>query len=334
MTKPDTEVLMGMWFYFEWEVPEDGHKWVDIETETSRGKRAKVPHLTDGFLLHGVYQREGASEAERQRFNDEHARIVQEQSNRVVRGYRPLEADSELYRKFAEVGPSKDQILAFANEYGLLERPRNLLDETTTIWVTEHLGYPIYAEPRNKWLDEIAEMRRAVELWDAIRHWDKATLDKRIVWSEDGSVKYLGHDGTTEAAIKEGRAAISLIARPGIASYSRFFDHVKAGDSAKAGFYHLQTQVNKKLAGRIDATLLWDDNWDQLGLHHMPRGLLGAMWLQLAQALAGRRSTRACEVCGEPIGIGFYGARRDKRYCSGACQAKAYRDRKARSRAR
>jgi hypothetical protein len=63
-------------------------------------------------------------------------------------------------------------------------------------------------------------------------------------------------------------------------------------------------------------------------LHLVPNTLGGAMWIQLAQAIAGDKKHRACESCGRWFELSPETARTSKYYCTEACRSRAYRARK------
>jgi hypothetical protein len=57
----------------------------------------------------------------------------------------------------------------------------------------------------------------------------------------------------------------------------------------------------------------------------VPRNLLGAIWMQFEQAVLGNKEFRRCLECGEQFEVSLQAARADKKRCSDACRAKAYR---------
>ena len=64
-----------------------------------------------------------------------------------------------------------------------------------------------------------------------------------------------------------------------------------------------------------------------------PKHLLAAMWLELALAVEGNTNYRPCDVCPTWFEVAPGSGREDKMYCSDACRMRAYRKRKAASRA-
>jgi hypothetical protein len=93
----------------------------------------------------------------------------------------------------------------------------------------------------------------------------------------------------------------------------------------------LRLVINHELSrhGTV-AAMLWrrkpGERPGSLGLHHRAHNLLGAMWLQLADAITEGKNFRRCQVCTRSFEVGGAdGARTSKRYCRPACQQRAFR---------
>ena len=91
------------------------------------------------------------------------------------------------------------------------------------------------------------------------------------------------------------------------------------------------------LQHQIDSTLTQHRVWPSFGrdfkrrkwlLRFAPRNLIGALWLQLAESIAGDKQWEGCPGCGQWLEVKAAAHRADRRYCSEACRAKAYRKRK------
>lgn len=93
----------------------------------------------------------------------------------------------------------------------------------------------------------------------------------------------------------------------------------------------VQRAVNAKLSAETGARLLWVADEGHLALRLRPDSLLGALWLQLAQAIDGNARYRSCRVCSAWFELHPDRARTDRAYCSDACRFKAYRGRQARA---
>ncbi len=92
----------------------------------------------------------------------------------------------------------------------------------------------------------------------------------------------------------------------------------------------LSAVVNAHLTTRVDTELLIDPRSGQPVLFAMPTSLIGAMWLQLAQAVDGNKDFRQCVSCRAWFELAPDKARADKLYCSQACRSRAYRTRRGR----
>ena len=67
------------------------------------------------------------------------------------------------------------------------------------------------------------------------------------------------------------------------------------------------------------------------GISLTPHSLLGALWFQFADAVAGLKDYRRCEVCNTPFEVSPDVNRISRSYCDNACRVKAYRDRRTKA---
>lgn len=329
--------MSGDLYHFTWDVAEEGYKWMDFEERLSDGTRFSRAHITAGNVIMPSYALKAASRGVRP-INDEDMHLedrpiieglMERDKTRMVKRYTPLASYPNLYQEFAETPLTQEGITAFANQYGLLSYERDLR-KLREVKVTETAGYWTYAEPLDIWYSEIVAMQRCIELWGYLRLGQDENLARRISWTDDGSVWYKNFDGN-EPGEDEGdwfRSWIALRNNPGDIEMLK---KLEWGELRKPAFVYLQKKVNEHLAGNLSPRLLWDIAFSGLDLVILPQDLKSAMWLQLAQAIVKQKTVRVCEVCGGHILVtNKFGTRSDKRYCSGACRAKAYRDRKKR----
>ena len=285
-------------FEFTWEVPQDGFKWV--KANVLEGTPAEMKELSEG---NSVEMKEldfiltdgqplGAA--------------------RKLRRYTPLKLYTGLFRTFAETPDNADGILAFANTYGSLGEKRMLI-------ALHHEGQLLLGtgEHISLWHKEIFFMRQALELWDAVNDNDLDLLRERIEWVGEG-VRY-GHGSGGQ-----------WIASPEF--HPERLERFRPGDLAAPALYVVQGIVNKRLQGRISPQLLWDKDRIKLGLYIVPNSLIGAIWLQFAQAIDGHKEYRRCEECRIWFELSPEVARTSKLYCSNACRVRAYRKRQAEAR--
>jgi hypothetical protein len=91
----------------------------------------------------------------------------------------------------------------------------------------------------------------------------------------------------------------------------------------------LQDKINSYLSNACRQVLLSDAHSFSFQIKLIPRDLLGFMWVQLAEAVAGGRRFRQCGSCFRWMEIAPGEGRPEKHYCSDACRMRAYRKRKA-----
>ena len=241
--------------------------------------------------------------------------------------YNPLEERTGLFRSFADTEPSRDGIKVFAERFGSL-------GGNTRTWVAlndepRNGGYAgAWSEPYTAWRDEIVDMRRSVDLWEAARRGEAQRLEGNIRWTEDhSSVSFEAHPGLTASErIALGQGSFSSpIAERGDGILERFVP----GDLVQPALFFVQRLVNQHLRTRISPRLLWDERDTRLRLHLVPDGLVGALWLQFARAIENDSEFRRCAECDLWFELAPGTARSDKLYCSNACRTKAYRRRRA-----
>jgi hypothetical protein len=237
--------------------------------------------------------------------------IVPKSYRAGVREYAPLCEHTGLFRAFAATKPTPEGCIAFADKYGGLlgghGRPENLLD----------------------WQLHVAEMTRAVELWDLISRGDTEGLARHIVWVK-------GREGDDEVAYVPAPDALrdewSTIATARMAGGG--LERFQHGDVFFPAVLYVRGLANRRLDEHVAPRLNYDGESDRPGglvLQMEPKNLLGALWLQFAQGVSGNREYRQCGGCREWFEVSPGRSRSDKLYCSDACRARAYRERPQRA---
>jgi hypothetical protein len=262
------------------------------------------PVKTDPFIL-----RETVSEAgyEWLKGADEKQRLVPRRVPGVR--YRPCEPHPGLFREFAELSPTRDAIRDFAGQYGDLFNRFALeqgavRDDGTDAWGTS-LG---------TWTQEIGDMRVLVVLWERVQHRQIAALKKIIKWT-DKAVGYVIETPRRKANVTLAHAEI-----PG-SGFGRF-DRKDVLFPAKCA---LQMEINKRIAEQPTVPhLAWTPDYHQR-LIFTPPNLLGAMWMQFAQAVTGEFELYSCDACGKFFQRGPGGRRADATTCSDACRQRKNR---------
>jgi hypothetical protein len=241
--------------------------------------------------------------------------------NRIVTRYSPLFAKHALFRQFSETDPNEDGILRFATEFG------SLGGEVATGLILNSVV--TFGETMAAWWKEIYTMRHALRLWDLVNAHDEAELRRHIKWAADGSgVQYQSYPDLADRRHTADALAIEIESIASKYFHRETLAVLVPGDVFRPAMMRVQAVINKRLAGRASPRLLWDRSLSELSVHLAPDGLVGALWLQFAQAVAGDRTFRSCGECKRWYETYPDSARADRQYCSDACRVRAYRRRK------
>jgi hypothetical protein len=284
-------------FSFLWPVPMNGHKWIQARVH---GDEEDGPQwvLTEGLAIGDNYN---------------------------ARFYAPLKAKeyAGLFRTFANLRyEDRDAILDFANRFGQLGI-RTLIDT-----VIERDGKRLMSgggETWQDWMHQIVEMRLAVAIWDMIEARDLSGLSRHVQWTERGwcyDSLDLSHDSSGKA-MPPGSPVRRLTWIPPV------LDLFKPDDVLMPASFLVQRWINDYLK-QASPQLRYDLDRGKRVLQIIPDSLLGAMWLQFAQAIDGNRKHRACKECGRwfEISTEETGLRVNRVFCSDPCKSRDYRRRK------
>ena len=217
------------------------------------------------------------------------------------REYLPLDVP-DLYRKFAALPVENEEaILSFVHQYGLPVREVNL-----------NASGPFC--PLELFRSEAQAMRRAVELFENAKGLlDPAVADLR---KRQNFQKVEQNLANLKVLEPQGDALITLSHDP------------RPVDLAYAEILRITNQrLQKRVAPRLGYAL--ENQWiGSVHLSVVPKDLLGAMWLQLAQMVDGNQLHLRCMMCGTWfLERPQAGKRPAKNYCSDACKQKAHRRR-------
>ncbi len=240
--------------------------------------------------------------------------------------YPPLKEFTGLFRTFTEIGSSTERAVDFANRYGLLGGAHS-------VWISAGVGDDgkeviAIGEDAFQWIIESMVMRQVLELWDAARQGNHEHLSRHIIWNENG-VHFDSHPdlGTDKPDPPFHRSIASIgTAAEGSTSGGGYFEE---GDLIRPALTHVQYVINKHLKDCASPKLLWEQQQTRLGVYVVPHSLIGAMWLQFAEAVERNSKFRECTVCGKWFEIASGAGRADKQFCSAYCRTKAHRERQA-----
>lgn len=90
----------------------------------------------------------------------------------------------------------------------------------------------------------------------------------------------------------------------------------------------MRATVTNNLIGRVRVAFTRNRSVGGFVLEILPINLIGGLWLQLAETIAGRKKHRACKACGRWFEISPQMYRKSRVYCSEACKSQGYRERK------
>lgn len=304
--------MAGEIFDFEWFVHNKGYEWLEAARPTAAGVlpgRAAGDSAAD--IIPWVV---AAGEPSSLNLADR-------------RKYFPLRDHSCLFRVFAETQVDPEGITAFANDYGLLGMRLDAGQGPAMPMIGT-------AEPVAAWESEIVAIRSALALWDMVSAGDSEALARQLSpfmefaaaereWeaSAGGNVALLDRRAVSAGEIRWYRT------HPEVAGM------FAAGEFRSIALSRVQAIVNEHLGSRVSPRILWDESskgdW---GLYFVPDSLVGAIWVQFAQAITENRDYRRCRQCDSWFEIDHYKARANRYFCSNACRSKAYRERQQEAR--
>jgi hypothetical protein len=211
----------------------------------------------------------------------------------------------DLFLTLADLEPTPEAILRFANHFGLLRGDISAIDRGVPLDIVAN------------WQGVIREINAALILYVALMQYAEKKpelLEASIGWGADGE----------------------LIAQPKFSIHPRALSKVSArftrGDIVGPARFLLQQTINRCLHdSNIDVALIQKPMDDRLTLHIVPTNLQGCAWLQFAQLVSGGRSYRRCRNCSKWMLVSRKqaGGRPDRQTCSSACRMQIYLKRQA-----
>jgi hypothetical protein len=230
---------------------------------------------------------------------------------------------------FADLEPTDDAFLQFANQFGGLGVGVLLRGESRNGQIEMVLGnVRAEGEPRWRWRYEHQQMRAVSAMLSAIQNEDIALLKEHFTLAEHG-VRYDSRDGgfewvcSTQMQLKEWLWKWGLEAQSDEERMLRF----------ASGW--AQTRINDAMSGRgaerqslTSVRLLFNHERQGIRLHITPDTLLGAMWLQCARVLSENPTFKVCENCAKWFELSPDARRKHSKYCSDRCKVAAHRAKK------
>jgi hypothetical protein len=237
-----------------------------------------------------------------------------------------------LFRTFADLEPTEEAFLDFANKYGALGVGLFMEAEPQPNG-TRVLNFDSRAEgePRWRWFQERHKMAAVSRILTAIQDEDIALLKQIFIVVEDGvryewdDEKFLRSFGwlcSTKMQLKEWLWEWGLEAKTEEERMIRF-----ASGWAQGQINEAMADGTRKRHSLTSVRVLFNHEARKMKLHITPSNLLGAMWLQCARVLSENPTFRICEYCQKWFEVSPDARRSHAKYCGPRCKVAAYRKR-------
>lgn len=249
--------------------------------------------------------------------------------------YDPM-SEPMLHRQFAGLPVRVSSVLSFANEYGFLGRRMERLisppedQPVATEWSQ-------YGEAIDYWMFQLIHMKALIQIWDAYRDPSPAAMKllcERIEIA--GDIAQLADDFWFSQVDEFRRNYSGVI--------PELTDESSPNDEQQKSFWtlleelppQLEASTKIRMAARLmlrnevnnqlrEGSFAHIDVKDGSPVLLMPRDLLGAMYVHLANELVGKSvPSKQCPACGR-----YFEPQHGKQtYCNESCKYKGYRQRK------
>ncbi len=217
----------------------------------------------------------------------------------------------DLFLEFSRCS-SPSSALEFARTWGALTgagpTPKPYWSELRWAAGVERLG---------DWLDQANWMRSTVGVWDALQavrrdDGDTIHLEDIIRWPSRDSVevregeswRHLWSEGSSVAALTGTEVSFEY------------------GDMVGPARHYLEDMISRGVQEGTVAVLDWPPGRGRPKIGVRPANLLGALWLQFAEAVTGEKEAGTCAICGRQFLVPPRGRGKGARYCSRPCKWK------------
>lgn len=231
-------------------------------------------------------------------------------------------SEHALFRRFASLVPNEEEILNFANQFGFLGgKCLQMVNEPDARALNRFYAAP--GERYTDWVKHIGLMKHAVfDLWENVRNGYAAQTSKFIRWEKTVHGNRVHYRAPAMVGWKRSSFLI-------LDQSHKDFSQVRQGDTLRPAWLALLAIINVELsrhscAGQVSDATTSDAYGAEFAVQ--PEGLLGALWLQFARAVADNPEFRRCEECGGDFEI-TGDKRADARFCTPACRLRAHRKR-------
>lgn len=280
-------------FRITWGVCKSGYRWAEEEEI----KRKGIAQLSEGTLGPAPYL----------------VPVIEDQNGPYdphIELYNPLSSPT-LFGVFADLPATQEEMLTFANRYGLLRA---------------------YFAPESfsDWEKEIRLLRQAVWLWERWRDNDKLALSDCIRW-RSGQLTFSGIYGSegrerdyTPLVVKDMKAQVRAEIDGGPTPLY-FSEEFKPGDVIGPAKSFVSRLISQRLGAEVSAAFGPD------GVSFNLKTPVGAMWVQFAEAVSGKAEYIRCAIpsCRSWVQVKEKAKGKGKMYCSERCKKRAQRQRRS-----
>jgi hypothetical protein len=255
--------------------------------------------------------------------------------------FQPLPAVQRrqtLFLDLAGTAPTPEGMAQFRQRFG--DRPAGgaVVDADTGHVLSRIVGCNPSLPGDEELRQEILALRQCVRLWELVRDDQIDALKRYIRWQPDpeGGYSVVYNAG---ADVPPDQPAPSPVVIASASVYPELRRQMNPDDLVTPAVVFLQRLVNERLDRMMTSRLLGKPQERELGLYSVPKDVVGSIWLQFAEAVAGKKEFERCEVCRTWIEKSGRGrsrkdqerkGRSDRLYCSPRCKQEAYRQRKER----
>jgi len=197
-----------------------------------------------------------------------------------------IEKHTKLFTEFANLGNKKENIICFANKYGLLLPPESFIFPAGTK-IKDDNYTP--GEKLSFWTQQIRLMFTALQAWQWFKNGDINML--RNIITQEGYLKYRFDfsDYTQEFRIHECQLQEQ--------DNELLYNQLLSGDVLLQTKFFVQQIINKQLeAFPIKPSLVFD-NKNNLNQHFRPSSLISLMWFQFFRYVTGQQKIKQCPIC-------------------------------------
>src|SRR5262249_11917713 len=149
----------------------------------------------------------------------------------------------------------------------------------------------------------IVWLREAVRVWDMVSDGDLDGLAEVIKWESRGVVHYEPPAGVIRQLGGPPWSEVAADQRRHFKGYDLLRGQpwlrvsIPEGDLVRPALQFVYELVNAELTRNVSPVLAWDAARNRTLLPELPHNLLGAIYLQLAEAIRSNRLSRRCQVC-------------------------------------